>query len=507
MYKVLIVDDEPIVREGLQYIIDWESYGFTVVGTAENGKIGLEKIYDLKPELIITDIKMPGMSGIEMVREAKKTNLSSRFIILSGYSDFSYAQEAMSLGMLFYLLKPIDEDELICMLKQEKIQLDEQKTQHENAKKYEDYTILSKIKAYILNNETSKEINCLTTYNSYQLIGCHYNHKKTSQYQLREIIPRTEEFTSFVFNHGNCLYILLCQKENKKIDRFQNQLLEQLNQLTSRVYISVSQKSYSVKQLQALYQEIVELEEKRYLFPTLPVLSYEIIKARLEGKDGIRTTRDELKNKLTDAIKERKRVEIIEILRQYTEFYQYSNWTVERMKADLANLVLYCIEFLESIMEKPVKEQEKNKIISVILAENSIVKTIEFLNEVFNDFGRFFYETYEKQDIVDEIVRYTKKNYHKDLNLAELAKEFNYSYSYLGKKFRAEKKISYHNYLDKVRIEQAKKLIKSGSYYVYEIAEKVGYSNSDYFHKKFKKIMGVSPKQYQKKTLENGDKK
>lgn len=507
MYKVLIVDDEPIVREGLQYIIDWESYGFTIAGTAENGKIGLDKIHELKPELIITDIKMPGMSGIEMVREAKKDHLLSRFIILSGYSDFSYAQEAMSLGMLFYLLKPIDEDELIRMLKQEKKQLDEQKEQHENAKKYKDYTVLTKIKAYILNNEFSEEINCLSSYHSYQIIGCHYDHRKISQDQLKAAIPTIEEYTSFVFNHGNYLYILLCQKEHQKIDHFQDQLQEQLNQLTSKIYLSVSQESHSINQLQALYQEIIELEEKRYLFPTQPVLSYEIIKARLEGKDGVRNTRDELKNKLTEAIKERQKIKITEILRQYTELYQYSNWSVEKMKADLANLVLYCIEFLESIMEKPVKEQEKNKIISVILAENSIIKTIEFLNEVFYDFSQFFYETYEKQDIVDEIVRYTKKNYHKDLNLAELAKDFNYSYSYLGKKFRAEKKISYHNYLDKVRIEQAKKLINSGSYYVYEIAEKVGYSNSDYFHKKFKKIMGVSPKQYQKKIAEKGDRK
>lgn len=507
MYKVLIVDDEPIVREGLQYIIDWETYGFTIVGTAENGKIGLEKIFELRPELIITDIKMPGISGIDMVKKARKKIPSSRFIVLSGYSDFTYAQEAMSLGMLFYLLKPIDEEELIRALKQEKEQLDEKKMLQENAEKYKDYTLLSKIKAYILTNEVSEEIQCLAVYDSFRLIGCRYDHKKISQHQIRAIIPEIENLPIFVFNHGNFLYLLVCQADNEKIDQLLEQLQGQLIQLAAPVYLSLSQKISSIDQLQALYQEILELEEKRYLFPVLPILSHDIIKARLEGTDGIRNSREELKNKLTKAIKEGQRNKITEILTQYTVFYQYSDWSVEKMKSDLANLVLYCIEFLESVMEKPVKEQEKSKIISVVFAENSIVKTIEFLNEVFYDFGRFFYETYEKQDIVDEIVRYTKKNYHLDLSLTELAKEFNYSYTYLGKKFRAEKKISYHTYLDNIRIEQAKKLIKSGSYYVYEIAEKVGYSNSDYFHKKFKKIVGISPKRYQKKAQENGESK
>ena len=113
MYKVLIVDDEPIVREGLEFIIDWQDFGFTIVDKAENGRMGLEKINALDPDLVITDVRMPGIDGIEMIRKVRKEGIKTRFIILSGYSDFTYAKDALSLNVLSYLLKPIEEAELI----------------------------------------------------------------------------------------------------------------------------------------------------------------------------------------------------------------------------------------------------------------------------------------------------------------------------------------------------------------------------------------------------------
>ena len=126
MYSVILVDDEPVVREGLEYIIDWEKEGYSVIGSAGNGLEGLELIKKVKPDLVITDIKMPGLTGLEMVGEAKKINPDLKCIILSGYSDFKYAQDAIALGTLHYLLKPIDENELIQILSRVKIQLEEE---------------------------------------------------------------------------------------------------------------------------------------------------------------------------------------------------------------------------------------------------------------------------------------------------------------------------------------------------------------------------------------------
>ena len=110
--KVLIADDEAVVLGVLKYIIDWESLGFSICNQAQNGNKILEKIMRFSPDLVLLDIRMPGLTGIEIVRISRERGFTGHFIILSGYSDFSYAQTAIRYGVDFYLTKPIDEDEL-----------------------------------------------------------------------------------------------------------------------------------------------------------------------------------------------------------------------------------------------------------------------------------------------------------------------------------------------------------------------------------------------------------
>src|SRR5690554_896507 len=115
MFKVMIVDNEPNIRKGLRYIIDWEKYNYTITDLAKNGKDAIEKLQKNYPDLIITDIKMPGMDGLDLIKYIREelNDDNIKFIILSGYDEFSYAKEAIKYNVRSYLLKPIDEDELI----------------------------------------------------------------------------------------------------------------------------------------------------------------------------------------------------------------------------------------------------------------------------------------------------------------------------------------------------------------------------------------------------------
>lgn len=111
MLKVLIVEDEDIIRRGMAFTIDWVRMKCVVVGEAENGKEGLEKILELSPDIVITDLKMPIMGGIEMIRKASE-NRKFKSIILTSYADFDYAKQAIDLRVNEYLLKPLDEEKL-----------------------------------------------------------------------------------------------------------------------------------------------------------------------------------------------------------------------------------------------------------------------------------------------------------------------------------------------------------------------------------------------------------
>ncbi len=113
MFKMIVVDDEYLVRMGIRNTIEWEKYGIEIIGEATNGKAGLQMALELKPDIIITDIKMPIMDGLELVKHINESKLDCVIIILSGYKDFEYAKDTLENGAYSYLLKPIDNDELI----------------------------------------------------------------------------------------------------------------------------------------------------------------------------------------------------------------------------------------------------------------------------------------------------------------------------------------------------------------------------------------------------------
>ena len=126
MYRLLLVDDESEIREGLQEVVDFASYGFEVVGEAANGLEALQACERLAPDLVVTDIRMPLMDGLTMCQRVQKALPTTRFMILSGYDDFEYARQAIRMNCLGYLLKPISSTEFREMLAQARVKLDEE---------------------------------------------------------------------------------------------------------------------------------------------------------------------------------------------------------------------------------------------------------------------------------------------------------------------------------------------------------------------------------------------
>ena len=128
MEKLLIVDDEEIELDGMAELIDWPSYGYELVGTAINGKRGLALIQEKQPDIVITDIKMPVMDGLAMIRAAQEQHVDTVFVVLSGYGDYEYTSQAMQLGIRHYILKPCDEAKILPVLEQARAELHERRS-------------------------------------------------------------------------------------------------------------------------------------------------------------------------------------------------------------------------------------------------------------------------------------------------------------------------------------------------------------------------------------------
>ena len=131
MYKLFIVDDEYFIREGLKKLLDWESLGIEIIGTASNGEDGMKAILDKKPHIVITDVKMRAMDGLSMLEQLRGHGVDCRFIVVSGYREFEYAKRAIKGGAINYILKPIEREELLSTVKSALESLKEEHTESE----------------------------------------------------------------------------------------------------------------------------------------------------------------------------------------------------------------------------------------------------------------------------------------------------------------------------------------------------------------------------------------
>ena len=162
MYKILLVDDEEIIRNGISSFIAWENYGFTLIGTADNGMEAYDKALRERPDVIMTDLKMPALDGLGLIAKITQQDLPIEFIILSGYGEFALAREAMHYGIRYYLLKPCNEQEIIEVLGEIKQELDKWKMKTEDASGERAYPTTNRLVRtiidYIDNNTANEDL-------------------------------------------------------------------------------------------------------------------------------------------------------------------------------------------------------------------------------------------------------------------------------------------------------------------------------------------------------------
>jgi two-component system, response regulator YesN len=505
MYQLIIIDDEPVVRAGIKKLIPWENYNFELCAEGIDGRDGLKKVLDYLPDLVLVDVKMPGLSGIDLIREAKKEGFGGKFIILTGYSDFEFAKSAVSLGVRAYLLKPIDEDELLENVQEVLAELDAKKN-------LDDYYTLSELKARqevlyrLLQHSADKE----TLRREIKLYGMDFNYHSFCTAILSIKSAYLENDSSLNKERQDMILKDLAHVDKLIVEdklvlickgRPYQELLSVLIKNNERVkrlhgegfFIAMGHNVTNWEDLSFSYECAKLLLEYEFLYSDSEAVSIDIL-----NQIGLTSTGNFME-RLCSLIE----VGDIDAIHQTISDLKNSYKNELMKEAEVKVLVIHNMVLLHNILEKRY-ENKKNEFPDFELFIEGIkyVETLEGLMEMVEDYcvkSSKCIGASTTDVVVKRMLAYMEKNYDQDLKLESIAKIFNYNSAYLGKVFRKETGESFNNVLDHIRIENAKQLLLETELKVYQVSEQVGYSNIDYFYSKFKKYVGISPKEFKHK--------
>ena len=511
MYKVVIIDDEAVIREGLKTIINWGEQGFVVAGEAASGREGLQLIERSRPDLAVVDIKMPGMNGLEMISSLREKKVDCEVIILTGYSEFTYAQKAVELGVKAFVLKPIDPRELA-----EKVETVFQALclQEKAGEDYREAVLLARDR--LLENLVTGEGGEETPVRADALYHLHFpwpsyrvilieidyrsNMKVILQNNIRREIERFagKKFNGHVFSTGRNLCLLLPGREyGGDMEDFWRQFAAGLRaRFGVDIYIAVGKEVKHVKALATSYHEAESLLLRRFVYGANTVICRREKTESDTGKDEEGFDWKEIGEKLYIAVFNYNRELLRESLAAVREKLAAGGYIEEFIKAVYIKFYVYTANRLKAVDSQGVIFTEEEKIYSELCGKKS-------LDELHKYFEKMLLETAEHlvrkrpDGVIRRIIDYIYRYYEEDLKLEYLARLFGYNPAYLGKIFKAHTGEFFNTYLDMVRMEKAKELLKE-DWKVYQIAERVGYQSLEYFGKKFRRFVGMAPTEYRK---------
>lgn len=511
METVFIADDEANIREGLKYIIDWEELGFTVCGEAANGEDALQEILRLKPSLVLLDIRMPKLYGLEVIEKAREQGFEGSFIVLSGYSDFKYAQTAMKFGVKYYLTKPMDEEELEKAVTEiyDSIQDVRQKKEDDEffrrkSKKEILLDIVSDRVRYDLLNlaelNLEAEVYQMVLYENFRIGEVELPYQFADMFMVAD--SGSNSFEHFVIHTKNALLL----KGRFAIEKFRRFLKHyesapQKGSPLDTLFISYGCVVTDIRELKNSYEQAAALLSRRFFCQKgQHVLGY----TELPGEDKQKQRLDgslvaEYCSRQTDYLQTFNRRRMQESLRELENYLYNAESDISTVKLFLADLYLQVKETMNHRYNGVSIPFDSNQdIIALITSRHYLYEITDYFAEQFEQVMNSIGNS-SRDSVLDDILYYIEHNYPSNLKLEGIAALFGYNSSYLGKIFNKTVGESFNSYVDQVRIRHAIELLVENKHKVYEIAELVGYKNVDYFHKKFKKYVGESPAEYRKK--------
>ena len=505
MIKVLVVDDERIEREGVKYLLSQQEGEWEIL-EASNGKQALQILRTQTIDLLLTDIKMPHMNGLELSRRAKEENEQLRVVIFSGHNDFSFAQEAIRYGVSDYILKPVDPVSFHSII--ERIQQEIHKNKEKETKEIKEKSFLQQ---YFLQNylytgskeilEQAKEIVDVEKWNTWHcaiLIEADKAFFDSAEESLAEELQNELHRVIFYVNLNSKQSLLLFQDvycDYQLIAKHIYSLLKR--KYNGHFYLAVSHKFQGYESLPEIMGQLEQQMEEKFYHPEKHVFSSEEDSLKMVGKEVMDS---QLMQLISEDIS-RKDVEQLwkhfsGLKEKYRENIQYSAMYIRFVFSNVIQELFQESQFME--------EGRLEKEIDRLYNCSDINQILEATEECIKEYEAFINRSMsESRDEVAAVKNYIYTHYKEDLNLEMLAEKVYLSSGYLSFIFKKETGMNLNRFIRVFRMEKAKELLCSTNMKVAQISEQVGFANVSYFCRSFREYYGSSPESYRKGTGED----
>lgn len=532
LYRIILVDDEEEVRKSIIKKINWEDAGFSVVGDAENGEDALEKIENLEPDVVLTDIKMPYMDGLTLTEKIRQKYPSMKVLIFSGFDDFEYAKRAIKLNVTEYILKPVNVEELTLILKRIKHNLDEEIEQKRNVNLLrESYrNSLPIIREHFLNDmiqgnvlpdvveEKMTEYNLPVTGARKWVVAAismetevHMEQKTLSLHEEQELIPisvkqlvreKLREYCRFVLFQASSELIVLAaidmaNSQTGLIDVLGDICKETKRILEVPITIGIGHSCTELQFISHSYHSALNALGYKAIIGSGSTIYINDVEPIHDGK-LLFDSKEE--SELIAAIKFGPKEKIGEVV-------QGIIGKMDEAKVHVRQYQVYCLSVMNCIIR--LTQQYDLDIPETLSAEGSFLdlsKTVqrrdEFYQWLLESASGINEAINEERDnttktIINKAKQYIMDNYQNpDLSVEMICRQLHMSPAYFSTVFKKETGQAYIAYLTEVRLNKAVELLNTTDDKTYIIASKVGYQEQNYFSYVFKKRFGISPTKY-----------
>ncbi|MBV7273250.1 response regulator [Clostridiaceae bacterium UIB06] len=529
MYKIILVDDEEEVRKGIINKIQWNKYGFEIIGEAENGREALEIAEKNVPDLVITDIKMPFMDGMELSEILSERFATVKIVILTGFDEFEYAKTAIKLNVIEYILKPISSNDIIKLLINVKERLDKEFQEKKDMKFFEELyhkslpILREKFLSSIIRGnidideiiEKEKNYNISLEGETFliSIIAIDYKleniESKDKEIIIFKVLNLCEEIINkycagLVFiEEGNIVILSISQEKDKKLMlQKTTKILEEIKQsvdkyLKLNITIGIGTSCEDIEGVSISYKNAVAALDYRIILGNNRIIFIDDIEPKRENEIVF----DKLKERqLESCIKTGTKEEIYSTVEDIFKVIEASRASIEHYQIYLIQIVTIIIkiskdssvDIADIFGEKFNFFIELDKFSTLVEVKNWIKKiSIKISEHIIK--GR---EDLSKL-LVDNAKEYIEERYQDvDININTICNYLHISQAYFSYIFKKDTKTTFVSYLTQIRMEKAKELLRNTNLKTFIIAEKVGFSEPNYFSYCFKKNLGQSPSEY-----------